>query len=69
MPGRVGCARLHVCSTAFTFLIPIPPRRPQLADKDSCIGLFLVRLQRFDVMDGRGGFAILHRFERLPESR
>lgn len=41
----------------------------QLADKDSSIGLFLVQLQRFDVADGRGGFAIMHRFERLPDSR
>lgn len=49
---------------------PAYPTNPQqLADKDAAVGLFIVTLQRFDVGDGRGGFAIVHRLEPAPESR
>lgn len=40
-----------------------------MARKDSSIGIFIVTLQRFDVADGRGGFAVTHRIEQAPESR
>jgi hypothetical protein len=40
-----------------------------MANKDTSVGLFIASLQRFDVADGRGGFAIAHHFEPAPESR
>jgi hypothetical protein len=52
-----------------------PPTQPpslrslQLADKDTNMLLVIAKLQRFDVADGRGGFAITHRLEPVPKTR